>query len=137
MASVTVERTLDAAPAAVRELLEDVGPFVRACGFDDVAVDGDRVHIENRVGLITIEMTVRVVDREGAAFAYEHVEGPFAEMETRYELAELEDGTRITAATTFALDVGLLGQVMDATLVKRQRRRELEAQFDWLEERLA
>jgi hypothetical protein len=31
----------------------------------------------------------------------------------------------------------LVGEVMDGAIVKRQRRRELESQFDWLERQVA
>lgn len=58
-------------------------------------------------------------------------------MDTHYELEETVDGTQVTATTTFSLDVALVGELLSTTVVKRQRRRELEAQFDWIEGRLA
>ena len=60
-------------------------------------------------------VTLRVVDSE-ADLAYEQTDGFFE-----------------TMTTGFALDVALVGQVLDATVIKRQRRSELESQFDWLE----
>ncbi|MFA9518353.1 hypothetical protein ACERIT_14250 [Halopenitus sp. H-Gu1] len=35
--------------------------------------------------------------------------------------------------TTFALDLALVGAILDATVITRQRRRKLDVQFDWLE----
>lgn len=58
-------------------------------------------------------------------------------METRYELAERDGGTGITATTTFAVDVALVGELLDATVIKRQRKKELTAQFDYLEAQVA
>ncbi|GAB3685061.1 hypothetical protein GCM10028857_14910 [Salinarchaeum chitinilyticum] len=42
-------------------------------------------------------------------------------------------GTEVTATTEFAMDVPLVGGILDATVIKRQRRTELAAQLDWLE----
>lgn len=137
METVSVTRTIDAPLEAVRDRIADVEPFMLACGFDDVTVDGREIHIENRVGILPLELFVHTVDREGAALAYEHDEGIFDEMDTYYELEATDDGTLVTATTNFSLDVALVGELMEATVVKRQRRRELEAQFDWLEEQLA
>lgn len=133
MATITVSRYVRASPTQIRAAMDDVGAFMRACGFDSVTVEGDLIHIENRVGILTIEMTVRRVERDDAVFAYEHVEGPFSEMTTSYELTRDGDGTEVTAKTSFSLAVALVGEVMDGTVVKRQRRKELEAQFDWIE----
>jgi hypothetical protein len=36
---------------------------MRACGFDGVPVEDDLIHIRNRVGILTIELIVRQVDR--------------------------------------------------------------------------
>ncbi|PSP27569.1 hypothetical protein BRC65_04980 [Halobacteriales archaeon QH_2_65_14] len=35
--------------------------------------------------------------------------------------------------TEFALDVEVVGATLDATIIARQRRKELERQFDYLE----
>jgi hypothetical protein len=58
-------------------------------------------------------------------------------METRYELLERGGGTEVRATTEFAVDVALVGEILDATVIKRQRRKELEAQFDYLERQAA
>jgi len=136
MQSVTVSRVVEADPGTLAELVTDVGPFMRSAGFDEVTVDGDRFTIRNHVGLLTIELDLELVDSE-AVLAYEQREGIFESMETRYELVEREDGTEIRATTTFALDVALVGEVLDATVIKRQRRKELTSQFDYLEEKVA
>jgi hypothetical protein len=136
MQSVTVSRVVEADSETLAELVTDVGPFMRAAGFDEVTVDGDRFRIHNHVGLLTIELDLEVVESD-AALAYEQREGIFESMETRYELDEREDGTELRATTTFALDVALVGEILDATVIKRQRRKELTAQFDYLEEETA
>jgi hypothetical protein len=137
MERVSMEQTFDADPETVRALVTDVGPFVRACGFDDVTVDGSTVTIENSVGLATIELEVELVDEEGAVLAYEQRDGIFDEMVTRYEL-EAENGrTTLSVTTEFALDVALVGMILDATVIKRQRRKELAAQFAYLADELS
>jgi hypothetical protein len=57
-------------------------------------------------------------------------------METRYTVSERNGGSTVTGETSFNLDIALVGQFLDATVIKRQRRREIESQFDWLEEQL-
>jgi len=134
MQSVTVSRAVDAPSARIRDAMEDLVPFMRAAGFDDVTVDGDEVHLRNRVGIATIELTVERVDDPEAALAYEQREGIFESMRTVYHLDDAaEGGTRVEATTDFALDVALVGDLLDATVIKRQRRKELDAQFDYLE----
>jgi len=132
MESVTLTRTFDASPDAVTEQFDDLETFMLAAGFDDVAVDGDRLHIENGVGIATIELTLRVVDDPDCELAYEQVEGIFEEMTTTYAVSAVAGGTEVTARTEFALDVALVGSIMDATVIERQRTKELEAQFEWL-----
>jgi len=134
METVSMEQTFDADPETVRELVTDVGPFMRACGFDGVTVDGSQVHIENSVGLATIELDLELVEGEGAVLAYEQRDGIFEEMTTRYELDEQDGATTLSATTEFELDVALVGMILDATVIKRQRRKELSAQFDWVTE---
>jgi hypothetical protein len=106
-------------------------------GFTDVTVDGDEIHIENRVGLATVTLDLRVIERDGAALAYEQADGMFEEMVTEYVVEPVDGGTEISATTEFALDLALVGQVLDATVIKRQRRSELTSQFDWLEAEVA
>jgi carbon monoxide dehydrogenase subunit G len=129
MESVTVSRTLDATPAAVRAAMEDVGPFMAAAGFDEVDVEGDTLRITNRVGILTLA----VVDDAESDLAYEQRDGIFDEMRTAYAVTATPEGSEVTATTDFALDIAVVGDALDATVIKRQRAKELEAQFDWLE----
>jgi len=95
------------------------------------------MHLENQVGLATVELGLRLVERDDAALAYEQSEGFFETMTTVYTLESVDGGTEVTASTDFALDLALVGAVLDATVIKRQRRKELEMQFDWLEAQVA
>lgn len=133
MQSVTLTRQIDRDPDEVRAAMDDVGEFMRASGFDDVTVDGDTVTIANSVGLATIELVLELVDDPEAVLAYEQRDGIFEEMVTRYYLAETDGGVEISATTDFALQARLIGPLLDATVIKRQRRVELTSQFDWLE----
>jgi hypothetical protein len=137
MQSVTVSRTIDAPPEAIERELADLEPFMEAGGFTEVTVDGDRIHIRNAVGFLSIELDLDVVDREGAALAYVQRDGIFSEMETRYVVDGRDGATEVRATTEFEVDVQYLGPVFDATVVKRQRRLELRRQFDYLEEQVA
>jgi carbon monoxide dehydrogenase subunit G len=135
MQSVTVSRTIDAPRASVRDAMEDLEPFMLAAGFDDVTVDGDEMQLRNRVGIATIELTLELVDDPDATLAYEQREGIFESMRTVYHLDDAADGgTRVEATTDFALDVALVGDLLDSTIIRRQRHKELDAQFDYLEE---
>ncbi len=130
-------RTLDTDPDAVRDLMADVEPFMRAGGFDAVRVDGDRVTLENTVGLFEVELVLGVVDDADAVLAYEQRDGIFESMRTDYRVEATGDGATVTATTTFeAVDLPVVGTVLDATIVKRQRRKEIEQQFDYLEAEL-
>lgn len=133
METVAVSRTIGASPEAIRAVIRDVEPFMAAAGFDDVSVDGDRLCIENSVGLLTITLELRVLDTTDV-LAYEQLDGIFEEMVTRYRLETTADGTTVTATTEFALDAPLVGPILDATIITRQRRTELENQFDYLED---
>jgi hypothetical protein len=134
MQTVTVTRTLQASRDEVRDAMQDLEPFTRAAGFDDVTVDGQTIQVANRVGIAEIELDLVVIDDSESALAYEQREGIFEEMQTTFTLESVPDGTAVEATTDFALDVALVGDFLDATVIKRQRRRELEAQFDYLEE---
>ncbi len=133
MQTVGVSREIAAGPDVLREAMQDVGPFMRAAGFDGVAVDGESVTITNHVGLLTIELDLRLVDDPDATLAYEQVDGIFESMETRYYLDPGPETTTVSAETTFALEASFVGPLLDATVIDRQRRKELEAQFDYLE----
>lgn len=134
MATVTRSRRFDADPAAVRAAIEDVEPFTRAAGFDEVARDGDTLSISRGMGLVRISLTLELLDDPDAALAYRQREGIFAEMTTRYVVTAVESGTEVTATTEFELGAPVVGSALDATVVSRQRARELEAQFDYLAE---
>jgi hypothetical protein len=55
-------------------------------------------------------------------------------MGTTYAVRPTDGGTEIEATTEFELDVAVVGDLLDSTVIKRQRRKELTAQFEWLEE---
>jgi hypothetical protein len=132
MESVSVTRTFDSPADPIREAMADIEPFMEAAGFDTVTVDGNRCTIENSVGLLTIALDLRLVETD-AELAYEQVEGIFETMETRYVVDEGEATTTVTATTEFALDASIVGPLLDATVISRQRRKELTKQFDYLE----
>jgi hypothetical protein len=132
MESVSLSRTIEAPESVVADHVLDVGRFMEAAGFDEVVVDGDRVEISNSVGLLTIGLTLEVVDTD-AVLAYRQVDGIFETMETRYTLSGAGSGVTVTAVTEFALDVDLVGSILDGTIISRQRRKELSSQFDYLE----
>lgn len=134
MNSITLSRTIDASPERVRESIEELEPFMKASGFDDVTVDGRMIHVANHMGFATIELTLEIVDDPGACLAYEQREGIFSEMRTRYAVRSTNGDTEIEAMTEFELDVAVVGDILDSTVIKRQRRKELTAQFEWLEE---
>lgn len=133
MESVSLSRTIQAPEAVLREHITDLQPFMEAAGFDAVRVDGDRIEIDNSVGLLTIGLKLRCFETDGV-LAYEQVEGIFETMETRYTLTEAEEGVTVTATTDFALDVDFVGPILDGTIIARQRKKELSSQFDYLEE---
>lgn len=132
METVSLSRSFEGSAATVRDAMDDLQPFVEAGGFDEVTVDGDDIHITNHVGLLTIDLDLRLVDAD-CALAYEQVDGIFESMETRYTIDEGDETVTVTATTDYALDVDLVGPILDSTVIARQRRRELEGQFDYLE----
>lgn len=117
----------------MRDLVTDVESFTRAAGFDAVAVDGDRLTIENGFAIARIALDIELVDDPEAVLAYQQVDGIFEEMYTACELTETEAGRKVTARTDFALDVSVVGGFLDGTVIRRQRKRELRNQFDYLE----
>lgn len=134
METVTVSRVIGAPEPTVREWITDTKPFMEAAGFGEVTVEGEVMEITNGVGLLTIELTLRILETDDV-LAYEQIDGIFEEMETRYTLEERGDGVEVTAVTEYALDVDIVGSILDSTIIARQRRKELTAQFDYLEER--
>ena len=132
MPTVSVSRDLPARAEAVEALLADREAFMRAGGFAETTVEGDRIHLRQHLGFGRIELDLEVVDDPDAALAYEQRDGVFESMRTTYVVEPDGDGSTITATTEFALG-GVVGTVLDHTIVKRRRRQELNAQFDFLE----
>ena len=132
MTSVSVSRVLDEDVEVVRERMHDVETFLRAAGFDEVRWDDSRVVITNEVGPATIELTLEPFDDPDAELAYRQREGIFEEMVTTYTVTSDQASTTVVAETEFSLDVALVGSVLDSTVIKRQRRRELNAQLAYL-----
>jgi len=134
MESVSLTRTVPADPETVTDLITDVEPFMRAAGFDEVALDGDDLDIKNRVGLFEIELALEIVETD-AVLRYEQRQGIFESMMTEYTVEAVDSGTEVTATTEYsALDLPVLGEMIDSTVISRQRTKELEKQFDWLVE---
>ena len=132
MESVSRRRRIAAPASVVRENVRDVQPFIEAAGFDEVTVEDTRFRIANSVGLLTIELTLQLLDTEDT-LAYEQVDSIFETMVTRYNVDSDGEGTLVTATTGFSLDVDVVGSILDGTIIARQRRKELDAQFDYLE----
>lgn len=133
MQTVSVSRTIAADADAVRDAMADRERFMQAGGFSEATADDDGIYLRQNLGLGRIELHLDVVDDPDAELAYEQREGIFNEMRTRYELTAVEAGTQVTATTEFEIG-GVVGSVLDATVVKRKRRSELDAQFDYLED---
>lgn len=132
MQTVSVSRTLAADADAVRDAVADVERFMRAGGFSEAWVEGDEIFLRQNLGLARIELDLVVADDPAAELAYEQRDGIFDQMRTRYVVEPVDSGTRVTATTDFELG-GVVGSVLDATVVKRKRRSELNAQLDYLE----
>lgn len=143
MQTVTVTRTLDADPAAVRAAMDDTAAFMEAGGFDEATLHGDVLEITNRVGIATLSLTLERVEDGDARQVWEARDGIFEEMRTTYAVEPHDggdgsgEGCTVTARTAFAVDVALVGGLMDATVIRRQRRKELATQLDWLERAVA
>jgi ribosome-associated toxin RatA of RatAB toxin-antitoxin module len=133
MHSITIARELAAPPDEVRELVQDVEPFMRAAGFSTVEVDGVALTIGKGFAVAKLELDLRLLEEPDTVLAYEQVDGIFEDMYTGYVLEETAEGCRISATTDFELDVAAVGAILDATVIRRQRTKELESQFDYLE----
>lgn len=132
MERVSLTRTVPADPETVRALITDVAPFMRAAGFDEVTVEGNDLGITNRVGLFEIELDLEIVETD-AVLRYEQRQGIFESMMTEYSVEAADGGTDVTATTEYsALDLPVLGEMLDSTVISRQRTKELNNQFDWL-----
>lgn len=136
MARVTASRTFASPPNTVRdEIRHDPGSFVDAGGFDSVEVLDDRMRMQRSLGFATLELIVRIDEQADAVLAFDAVDGIFERMRTEYHVEVDDGGSRVTATTDFTLG-GVFGTVLDATLVSKQRKREFEEQFDYLEREL-
>lgn len=133
MQSVTVSRQIDKSPQSLRVAIQDIEPFMRAAGFDSVTVHGNSIDVSNTVGIAEIELSLQIFDDSDNALSYEQVDGIFKEMRTKYTVNGSAKTSRVTATTEFAIDIALIGDFLDATVIKRQRKHELIAQFDYLE----
>lgn len=133
METVTAERVVNAAPERVRRAIQNIKAFLLAAGYDEVSVDDGEIYIKNSLGLATIELYLEVDTDATEALRFEQVEGIFESMETTYSIDAEDNGTRVIARTDYALG-GIPGTVLDSTLVARQRKREFEKQFAYLEE---
>ncbi len=132
METISLSRSLSASPGAVRELVQDVEPFMRAAGFSTVEVEGNELTIGKGFALASIELELQLLDEPDTVLAYEQRDGIFEEMWTGYTIEPTDEGCEITATTDFALDIGGVGAILDGTVIKRQRSKELTAQFDYL-----
>jgi hypothetical protein len=133
METVSRRRVFDASADAVRDAIGDVDAFMRAAGFDEVRRDGDTITLSKALGLLKVKLVVRLLDEEDAALAYEQLEGIFSEMITRYTVEPVDGGVEVVGTTSFEIDAAIAGSMLDATIVSRQRGRELDAQLDHLE----
>jgi hypothetical protein len=135
METVSERRSLSASPERVRDLIAgDVPAFVRASGFDDVTVQDGQYTVSRDVGLATLKLTLESIDGD-AFLEFEQTDGLFEEMWTAYRVEPAPEGCTLSAETEFTLG-GVLGPVLDATLIERQRRQEFDLQFDYVAERL-
>ena len=131
-----MDRWFAAEPEVIRPLIEDAQRFMEAGQFDEVTYDGRTLTLANVIGFARIELTLNVIDDADAALAYEQDAGLFEEMQTRYTVHPEDGGTRVRATTEFRLG-GVAGTVLDSTIIKRQRRREIHTQFEYLQEEIA
>jgi hypothetical protein len=131
METVTVKRSFNASERAVRDcIFEDVPAFIRASGFDRVTVEDESYTVARDIGIATFELTLDRV-RSDELLEFEQVEGIFDRMWTEYRLEPTPDGCALIATTDFTLG-GVLAPVLDGTMIKTQRKREFELQFDYV-----
>ncbi|QSG14130.1 SRPBCC family protein [Halapricum desulfuricans] len=131
METFELQQTVDAPIGDVRAAMLDLEPFMLASGFDEIEIDGDVLEISKALGLLKISLTLRRLDDPESVLAFEQVDGIFESMTTSYSLADRDGQTVVTARTEFALDAPG-GSILDGTVVKRQRRKEITGQFEYL-----
>lgn len=134
MNTVTLSRSIDGSADAVRDAVGDLQSFTEAAGFDGVTVEDDVVTITNHVGLLEIQLELVVTRDDPETLVLEQRDGIFESMTTWYTVTGDTESCEVTAETEFALDVAIVGQVLDATVIERQRSTELTRQLDWLQE---
>lgn len=132
MQTVAVSRQIDKSPQSLCAAMQDIEPFMRAGGFDSVAVHGNSIEVSNTIGIAEIELSLQIINDPDDALSYEQVDGIFKEMRTTYTVTGTPETSTVSATTEFALDIGLIGDFLDATIIKRQRKRELNDQFSYL-----
>lgn len=133
MTRVTAERHFDADAGTVRRAIRsDPESFAAAAGFDEVTVTTDRIEFERSLGVASLELVVELDHDADAVLAFDAVSGIFERMRTEYCVEPDGSGALLTAWTDFTLG-GALATAFDGTLVAKQRKREFEAQFDYLE----
>lgn len=131
METVLVKRAFEAPETAVRDVvLEDVPAFIRASGFDRVTVEGTSYTVSRDIGIATFELTLDRVESD-CLLEFEQVEGIFDRMWTEYRLEATPEGCELIATTEFTLG-GVLAPVLDGTMIKTQRKREFELQFNYV-----
>jgi hypothetical protein len=136
METVTHAIDLPVSPDVVRERIrEDVPAFIRASGFDSVTVTEDAYTVSRSIGLATLELTLEAVESD-AVLALDQSAGFFDTMWTEYRVEPTDTGSRVTASTEFTIG-RVLGPVLDGTMIRKQRLREFEAQFEYLREAVA
>ncbi|WP_440989670.1 SRPBCC family protein [Haloarchaeobius baliensis] len=133
MNTVSLSRSVDGSVESVRSAMADLEAFTAAAGFDDVVVEGDTVTITNHVGFLELSLELVVTTDDPETLVLEQTDGIFESMTTRYTVSGDSESCEVTAETEFALDVAIVGQVLDSTVIERQRTRELTGQLDWLE----
>lgn len=131
METVAVQREYDVAANGLKRLVTDVESFYDAAGFE-VERHGDRLELTKRLAVARFELEVALIDDADAALAYEQLDGPFGDMETRYLVEDVDDGSRLTIETSFEPPASGFGTFLNGALIKRQRGSELDAVDDLL-----
>ena len=135
METVTVKRAFDAPETLVCDIIiQDLPAFIRASGFDRVTVDGGSYTVSRDIGFATFELTLERIESE-QLLEFEQVQGIFDRMWTEYRLKGTPEGCELIATTEFTIG-GVLAPVLDGTMIKTQRTREFELQFDYVESQI-
>lgn len=126
METISVDREYDAPEHRLHSVFEDVAGFFDAAGFD-VDRTHDRLELSKQVAVTQFELHVKLHETESATLAYEQVSGPFKEMTTRYHVDSSATGSCLTIETSFEPPATGFGSFLNGTVIKRQRRMELDA----------